>query len=582
MDILLIKISILCFLSFSLFQLSQAGHSVDEWKERSIYQIITDRFSLSKDAHERLPCDPARFMYCGGTWNGIRDHLDYIQDMGFDAIWISPIFENEEGNKIDGWSYHGYWTKNLYALNHHYGTKEDFKNLVEELHRRDMWILLDVAINSIALNGPLENITFDKVVPFNDESYYHPFCWVDYELNDVEVVQNCWLGDENLVLADLDTENPTVVEILQKWLRDVVEEYDIDGIRFDATKHAPVEFWSKMAEAAGVFTIGEYFTGSPTEACDYQNAGLDSFLNFPLYWPITWAFNNTGLQCEALATVINQIHSQCRDVNALGTFIGNHDVPRIAHNNTDQARVMNAISFVMMWDGIPIIYYGTEQNFNTFHDPFNREALWLSKFDTSNIYYRLIGALNRFRKSVQKKDPEYVNTQSIILKVQLHYMVIQKHKVISVLGNWGIHSQEGLTISFIPVGAHPGDVYFDIISDKTYKVDEQGKLNVEIFFGFPVIMYPKTQGEIQVPEFTPTLLPETTFIPSITITTHYVQPTYDVPFGYDMRDHPGGQQFWKSIVSQKSSSTENTLAPGKALPIILSFFTLLLPIFVLA
>lgn len=62
--------------------------------------------------------------------------------------------------------------------------------LVQELHKRDIWILLDVAINSMAINGPLEQMSFEKVIPFNDASFFHPHCWVDYESNDIESVQN--------------------------------------------------------------------------------------------------------------------------------------------------------------------------------------------------------------------------------------------------------------------------------------------------------------------------------------------------------------------------------------------------------
>ncbi|CAA91249.1 alpha-amylase homolog Aah2 [Schizosaccharomyces pombe] len=532
-----------------------AGHSAEEWKRRSIYQIITDRFSLEEGATERIPCDPVRFMYCGGTWNGIRNHLDYIQGMGFDAIWISPIFENVEGNDIDGSSYHGYWTTNLYELNHHFGTKEEFMELIQELHKRDIWILLDVAINSMAINGPLEQMSFEKVIPFNDASFFHPHCWVDYESNDIESVQNCWLGDENLLLADVDTENEVVLSVLEKWIKNVVQEYDIDGIRFDAIKHAPIEFWLRMSKAADIFTIGEYFTGSPAEACDYQNSGLDSFLNFPLYWPITWAFNNTGLQCEALAIAINQINEECNDINVLGTFIGNHDLPRISHNNTDQARIMNAITFVMMWDGIPIIYYGTEQNFNSYHDPFNREALWLSNFDMENVYYKLIGILNRFRKSVQRQEENYVNTRSTILSVKIHHIVVQKLNVITVLNNYGIHNEERLSIVFKPLGASPKDTFFDIINNQKYVVNTDGTLKVVITNGFPIVLYPTSKIETSLPQFTATLLPEITFVPSITVTTHYVLPTLLAPLGYDIREHPGGQQFWNTLTAKSEAKT---------------------------
>ncbi len=89
------------------------GHSKDEWRERVIYQLLTDRFS--NDNSNPVNCNLGN--YCGGTYRGIIKHLDYIQGMGFDAIWISPIVKNTEG------SYHGYHLTNLYELNEHLEVK---------------------------------------------------------------------------------------------------------------------------------------------------------------------------------------------------------------------------------------------------------------------------------------------------------------------------------------------------------------------------------------------------------------------------------------------------------------------------
>lgn len=97
--------------------------SADEWKSRSIYQVlgtimclfeakmliqnqvVTDRFARSDNASPS--CDTSQREYCGGTWKGITNHLDYIQDLGFDAVWISPIVKNIETATPYGEAYHG-------------------------------------------------------------------------------------------------------------------------------------------------------------------------------------------------------------------------------------------------------------------------------------------------------------------------------------------------------------------------------------------------------------------------------------------------------------------------------------------
>ena len=77
--------------------------------------------------------------------------------MGFDAIWISPIVENTDGG------YHGYWAKNLYQLNQNFGSEDDFKSLVEEAHKRDIWIMVDIVANHV---GPV-GTDYGQIYPFN-------------------------------------------------------------------------------------------------------------------------------------------------------------------------------------------------------------------------------------------------------------------------------------------------------------------------------------------------------------------------------------------------------------------------------
>jgi alpha-amylase len=137
----------------------------DEWKTRVIYQLLTDRFSRTDGSTGG--CDLSK--YCGGTFKGIQNNLDYIQDLGFNAIWISPVIENTEGG------YHGYWLKNLYAFNPYFGTEQDFIDLVAECHKRDIWMMVDVVANHV---GPV-GTDYSQIVPFNKPEHYHDYCIID-------------------------------------------------------------------------------------------------------------------------------------------------------------------------------------------------------------------------------------------------------------------------------------------------------------------------------------------------------------------------------------------------------------------
>lgn len=129
-------LSIITALGLAAIQLAEAADSTS-WRSRSIYQVMTDRFALTNGSTS-LACDTSLGLYCGGSWQGIIDQLDYIQGMGFDAIWISPVTTQLAGNTGDGTSYHGYWQTDIDTVNSNFGTESDLQNLAAELHSRGM------------------------------------------------------------------------------------------------------------------------------------------------------------------------------------------------------------------------------------------------------------------------------------------------------------------------------------------------------------------------------------------------------------------------------------------------------------
>lgn len=113
------------------------------WKQRSVYQVLTDRFAREDGSTNACT---SLSNYCGGNYQGMIQQLDYIQGMGFDAIWISPIVDN-----IDN-GYHGYWARNWEGVNTNFGSEDDLKALVDAAHAKDMWVMVDVVANH---SGPI-------------------------------------------------------------------------------------------------------------------------------------------------------------------------------------------------------------------------------------------------------------------------------------------------------------------------------------------------------------------------------------------------------------------------------------------
>ena len=101
------------FVATMLASAALAGNTQD-WKKRSIYQVLTDRYAQNNAGGGA--CGNLS-NYCGGTFNGMKNELDYIKGMGFDAIWISPIVDNLDPG------YHGYWARNWEAVNDHFGSE---------------------------------------------------------------------------------------------------------------------------------------------------------------------------------------------------------------------------------------------------------------------------------------------------------------------------------------------------------------------------------------------------------------------------------------------------------------------------
>lgn len=257
---------------------------------------MTDRFALqdvSDGTAYNVPCNTSALQYCGGTWRGIIDHLDYIQAMGFDAVWISPPFSNIEGQTPMGEAYHGcvrsvthpfvsdidvswlsYWTRDLTALNKQFGTVNDLKNLSDSLHARGMYLMLDIVVNHMVsprpfnatavqlaftnTSAPIANTT--GLYPFTDLTDFHSLCWINDYTNQTEVEQ-CWLGNENMPWADVDTENTEVIGTLNSWISDVIRDFGVDGLRLSTVKFVSREFWNTFATQASIFTLGEVCNG---------------------------------------------------------------------------------------------------------------------------------------------------------------------------------------------------------------------------------------------------------------------------------------------------------------------------------
>ena len=320
------KVILIALLTILALVQSTTPKTTAEWKKMSIYQIITDRFAKDK-MDDYTPCEGyiKTSKYCNGTWLGIQNHLDYIANMGFDAIWISPVWKNLPN------SYHGYSIIDLIKLNEHFGTPETFKAMIEAAHLKNINVMIDVVPNHMG------SVMFDyeKLSPFNKAEYFHDYCLIqnsDYQHNQWRIT-HCRLLD----LPDLKHEHPFVRSTMLKQVEDFVREYGVDGLRLDAVPHIPHWFLKEYYEAAkkgtvkagsnqdpkDIFIIGEAFDPRFDFVNSYQ-ADIPGLFNFPMFFKLIDVYKH-GKDPRAISDLWKDMFKYLKDVDALGLFLDNHD-----------------------------------------------------------------------------------------------------------------------------------------------------------------------------------------------------------------------------------------------------------------
>ncbi|KAF2127699.1 carbohydrate-binding module family 20 protein [Dothidotthia symphoricarpi CBS 119687] len=350
------------------------------WKSRSIYFALTDRVARSNIDTGGPACGNLG-NYCGGTFKGLESKLDYIKTLGFDAIWITPVVANSPGG------YHGYWAQDLYAINSNYGTAADLKSLVSTAHTKGIYVMVDVVANHMGPGAIADN----RPTPLNLTSSYHSNCDINYD--NQTSVEDCRISG----LPDLNTESSAVSTVLNTWVKYLVTEYQFDGVRIDTVKHVEKEFWPDFVKAIGAYAIGEVWNGDPAFLVPYAKL-MPGLLNYAIYYPLNAFYQQNGTS-QALVDMMNTVANTFPDPTALGTFLDNHDNPRFLNQKNDQALLRNALAYVILARGIPILYYGTEQGYGGGADPANREDLWSSNFNTQSTMYQAVSKLTAARKS---------------------------------------------------------------------------------------------------------------------------------------------------------------------------------------
>lgn len=349
----------------------------------AIYLITPDRFANGdpgNDTIEELGDASNRGELCGrhgGDIAGIAQHLDYIRDLGFTAIWLNPVLENH----MPKCSYHGYSTTDFYRVDPRYGSNEAYRTLVAQARSKEVGVIMDMIVNHIGSgHWWMDDLPFKNWLNFPESRAYSSHVhatWQDPYASryDIQAFADGWFVD---TMPDLNQRNEVLGDYLVQNALWWIEYLGLSGIRHDThpypDKYYMTEWTRRVMEEYPDFNIvGEEWNSSPVIVSYWQRgkknrdgyvSHLPSLMDFPLQetmadsliadkpdWGSSW---NPLYESLALDSVYP-------DPFNLVIFPDNHDMSRIfTQLEEDEDLWRMAMVYVATMRGIPQFYYGTE------------------------------------------------------------------------------------------------------------------------------------------------------------------------------------------------------------------------------
>jgi glycosidase len=442
--------------------------SPQDWRDVWIYFLMLDRFNRSDGKlPASMPYDKPFGEFPGGTFNGVRDRLSYIKDLGAGAIWLSPVMKNRQS---DRGTFHGYGIQDFLRPEPRFasapGKEEDeLRALVDAAHALGLYVIFDVVLNHAG--DVFRYKGFGSSAPGSSE--IRPIEWRDAKgqaRSDFPVVENIPTTQrepDGLVWpAELQrnsffrrkgkgAEAGGDFESLKEFVTDgrdgqifpvrsalilayqyAIARYDVDGFRIDTLKFIERDFAQTFGNAMreyglsigkkNFFSYGEVFDSeeriaefigrNTREAGDL--VGVDAVLDFPLFFRLPSMAKGFAAPTDVIEVYRRRKEIERDILSSHGeagrffvTFLDNHDMnERFRGASTDEPdkfdpQVILGIAVLFGLQGIPCLYYGTEQGLHGRgnSDQFVREALWgkPNAFDVNHPFYKAIRRLSEIR-----------------------------------------------------------------------------------------------------------------------------------------------------------------------------------------
>lgn len=460
-----------------------------DWDEAVIYMTITDRFFDGNSENNDGVDTEWSLSYHGGDFAGLEAKLDYLQELGVNTLWITPIVLNSdmvattEGGTFESSGFHGYWASDFTTLSPHLGTEEELVSLIDAVHQHGMKLMVDIVINHAG---------------YGTESYFNSL------LEGTDMIRGAAdtvTGDDIYAslsgLPDFLTENEKVADQLIQWQVDWIRKFDIDYYRVDTVKHVESEVWAKfkneLVKANQDFKlIGEYYGAGYGNTAGMLDTGImDSLLDFDINDQLGTFVGGDIAAAEEFLTSRNQ---SITDTATLGAFLSSHDEDSFVSSlmnggRTEEealalARVAASVQLTMK--GQVVIYYGEEVGQHGLSSDYpvqsNRADLDWSRVEAQDgdvgsmltHYRKLLDIRSQYREVFSEGD-----RTSIALSNESGYDVFRR-----TLGDTSLIVALNITdgentVTFatdLPVGTKLTDIY----GGGTYSVSEAGDVTVTI------------------------------------------------------------------------------------------------------
>jgi glycosidase len=373
-----------------LTTLNRAGRFQGFSPSDVMYLIMIDRFADGDPLNNDPPQSRGiydrknKFYYHGGDLQGVIDRLPYLKELGVTAIWLTPWYDNYDRlNEIElkedkpSTGFHGYNPQDFYAVEEHFGTHAKLRELVEAAHRSGIKIIQDQVMNH---TGPYHPWVDDSPTRtwFNGTKSKHLKnvfqTWVLHDPRAVESLKqetmDGWFLD---FLPDLNQNDSEVSRYLIQNTLWWIGTTGLDGIRMDTWQYVPNSFWRDWTRAVKrefpkFRVVGEVKDGDVVHTSFFQggrvrfdgiDSGLDSLLDFPLFYPIRHAFAE-GKPIDEIPKTLAKDYLYT-NAEILVTLLGGHDDGRfMSEKGATIEGLKLANAFVLTTRGVPQLYYGDE------------------------------------------------------------------------------------------------------------------------------------------------------------------------------------------------------------------------------